>query len=100
MITVTRFLFSALLLVAASSASVNAQTPAPIVVQAATPSAPAAAATRPITPDSDSTAAAIKVLQEIRAANEETLKKQQAALEQLDEIQKAAEQIKIFANRG
>jgi hypothetical protein len=44
--------------------------------------------------------AAIKSLQEIKAANDETLRKQQNTLERLDDLQKAAEQIKIFAKRG
>jgi hypothetical protein len=42
----------------------------------------------------------VKLLQEMKAANAETLKKQQAVLEQLDDVQKAAEQIKIFAHRS
>ena len=42
---------------------------------------------------------AIKSLQEARAANSETLKKQEAVLEQLDEMQKNASQLKIFAHR-
>jgi hypothetical protein len=100
MITFSRFFSSVLILVALSIATVNSQSPKPIIVQAAIPSAPASTTPTPITPVSDSTVAAIRLLQEIKAANEETLKKQQSALEQLDELQKAAEQIKIFANRG
>ena len=40
------------------------------------------------------------MLQEIKAANEEMLKKQEAALQQLDELQKAADEIKVFSKRG
>jgi hypothetical protein len=80
-------------------ATTNAQSPPPIIIQAATP-VPAASVATPVTQTSDSTTAAIKILQELKAANEETLKKQQAVLEQLDELQKAAEQLKIFGKRG
>ena len=36
----------------------------------------------------------------MKAANAETLKKQETTLQQLDELQKAAEQIKVFTKRG
>jgi cell shape-determining protein MreC len=87
-------IFAALSLFAA-----KAQSPKPIVVQAAsaTTSAPASAVAVP--DSSASLQAAIKSLQEARAANSETLKKQEAVLEQLDEMQKNAAQLKIFAHR-
>ena len=44
--------------------------------------------------------AAVQALEQIKAANQETLKRQQTVLEQLDELQKAAEQIKIYTKRG
>jgi hypothetical protein len=87
-----------LIVFATLSSPTNGQSPPPIIIQAATP-VPAPVAT-PAPAVSDSTAAAIKLLQELKAANEETLKKQQAVLEQLDELQKAAEQLKIFSKRG
>jgi Skp family chaperone for outer membrane proteins len=101
MITIFR-LFSLLLILAALSiATVNGQSPEMIVVQAATPAPPASATiSTAVMPVSDSTTGAIKLLQELKAANEETLKKQRAALEQLDELQKAAEQMKAFSKRG
>lgn len=79
---------------------VRAQSPT-IVVQAASP-APAAStsATPPLVPDAKSLSPLIKLLQEMKATNEETLKKQQAALQQLDDLQKAAEQLKTFGKRG
>ena len=86
-----------LILPALPIGSVNGQTPEPIIVQAATPMSPPGKPTAPI---SEAPAAALKALQELKATNEETLKKQQAILEKLEELQKAAEQIKIFANRG
>jgi hypothetical protein len=74
-------------------------TPALIVVQAAntTPSAPV-----PQLPTQDSTSikTAIKTLQEMKAGNDDILKKQDAALQQLEEMQKAAEQLKIFSHRS
>jgi hypothetical protein len=83
----------------------KAQSPAPIVVQAAsaaTVSSNSASATTspPAAQDSEALQAALKSLREIKAANEETLKKQEAALQQLDELQKAADQVKIFGKRG
>jgi uncharacterized protein YpuA (DUF1002 family) len=84
------FVFTGLLL---------AQSPQPVIVQAATPAtAPARA---PVAADSSAALAGLlKELQEIKAANEETLRKQAATLEQLDALEKAAEQVKIFSRRG
>jgi hypothetical protein len=45
-------------------------------------------------------AANIKELEELKALNAEILKQQQAALDQLDDLQKEAEQIRIFSKRG
>ncbi len=45
-------------------------------------------------------AADIKELDELKAQNGEILKQQQAALDQLDDLQKEAEQIRIFSKRG
>jgi guanyl-specific ribonuclease Sa len=83
----------------------RAQSPAPIVVQAAsaaTVSSNSSSATTspPGAQDSEALQAALKSLQEIKTTNEETLKKQEAALQQLDELQKAADQVKIFGKRG
>jgi hypothetical protein len=76
-----------------------AQSPTPVIVPAATSAV--ASAPGPAAPDnSGSLQAALKMLQEMKAANEETLRKQVATLEQLDELEKAAEQIKIYTKRG
>lgn len=78
-----------------------AQTPM-VIVQAASP-APATNAAVPTATtasDSSSSATVIKLLQEMKAANAETLNKQDAVLQQLDELQKAAEQMKAFSKRG
>jgi len=42
----------------------------------------------------------LKFLQEMKAANDATLKAQAAELAVLDELQKAAEELKIFSKRG
>ena len=83
-----------------SSVALRAQSPPPIVVQAAT-SAPVTAPT-PIAAarDLEASQAALRMLQEMKAANEDILKRQEAALQRLDEIQKAAEQLKVFSKRG
>jgi hypothetical protein len=76
-----------------------AQSPMPVIVPAATPLVTLAQA--PAAPDNSvSIQAALKMLQEMKAANEETLRKQAATLEQLDELEKAADQIKVFSKRG
>lgn len=89
------FCFVAMLAVSAA----KAQSPTPIIVQAASalPAAPktsAAAATVSSIPD------AIKLLEQLKAANDEVLAKQKAALERLDELEQAADQLRIFAKRG
>ncbi len=77
--------------------AVSAQSPMPVIVPALTP---AATSTAPAAPDEGSLQAAVKLLQEMKAANEETLRKQAATLQQLDEIEKAANEIKIYTKRS
>ena len=79
------------------AAGLRAQTTAPVVMQAA-PAAPAPAAQPAAAAPVAS--AALPLLQAMKAANAETLKKQEATLIQLDELQKAADQLKIFSKRG
>ncbi len=50
--------------------------------------------------DAQTISAAIKVLEQLKAANDEVLAKQKAALERLDELQEAADQLQIFAKRA
>ena len=80
----------------------NAQQRETIVISAASPApaAAAAAAAAPAASEVDTIQGAIKTLQEMKAANDELLKKQEATLQQLDELQKAAEQLKVFTKRG
>ena len=84
---------------ALSASSINAQSPTPIVIPAMTPAtatqSPAAAAV--------TTAAAqttLKSLQAVKASNEEILNQQKATLEKLDEMEKAANDIRIYTKRG
>ena len=95
-----RQLFSISILAALSIFAAKAQSPTPIVIQAASPAN--VSSTPKVAPvvDSDSLSLTIKTLQEMKAANEDMLKKQEAALQQLDELQKAADEIKIFTKRG
>src|SRR4051794_30365268 len=79
----------------------KAQSPAPIVVQAMSP-VTAVSAPKAVTQDASSSSSqeTVKMLEQIKAANQETLKRQQATLDQLEEAQKAAEQLKVFTKRG
>ena len=82
--------------------AINAQSPTPIIVQAA--NAPTVTSTSSktavVATDTQSIPAAIKELEQIKAANDEVLAKQKAALQRLDELQDAADQLRIFAKRG
>jgi hypothetical protein len=90
------FLFPVLVVIAA----VRAQSPAPVIVQPA--NAVPVTSTKMVAAgaDSQSIPGALKVLEQIKAANAETLAKQKTALEKLDELQDAADQLRIFAKRG
>jgi hypothetical protein len=88
-----------LLIVPLAFGVMRAQTPM-VVVQAASPAPVTARAATPLPSDSNSNPTLIKLLQEMKATNDETLKKQQAVLQQLDDLQKAAEQMKAFSKRG
>jgi hypothetical protein len=75
----------------------SAEAPMPVIVAAATPALTLSqAAAPPATVEkSGSIQAALKMLQEMKAVNEETLRKQAATLQQLDELEKAADQIRV-----
>ena len=88
-----------LCLVVIAFTSSNAQSPAPIIVQAASAN-PGTAKPSTVAAVVSSIPDAIKSLEEVKAANEEVLTKQKAALERLDELQEAADQLRIFAKRG
>lgn len=76
----------------------RAQSPAPIVVQAMSPATAAPVANVPT--QNAYSPETVKMLEQVKAANQETLKRQQAMLDQLEELQKAAEQLKVFSKRG
>jgi hypothetical protein len=96
------YLFLGLVLLDLTIATVRPQAPAPIVIQAANapPAAPASRAQAAPAASSSDPRAVVQLLQEMETTNAETLKKQEAALAALDELQKAAEEIKIFSKRG
>jgi hypothetical protein len=83
----------------AAVSPLRAQGPAPVVVQAASPAQPVATNAAPAAA-SAAGASALKLLLQVKAANDEVLKKQAATLQQLDDMEKSAEQIKIYTKRG
>ena len=89
------FILAAAVLVSIASA----QSPMPMVVPAMTP---ATTAKSPATPAvaAVSTQTTLKALQEIKTANAEILKQQEATLQKLDELEKAANDIRIYTKRG
>jgi metallophosphoesterase superfamily enzyme len=88
------FIFAAAVLVSVASA----QSPKPIVVPAMTPTAAQNPVASAVT--TTSTEATLKALQEMKAANIEILKQQDATLQKLDELEKAANDIRIYTKRG
>ena len=94
-----RSLFLSLILAALLVFTAGAQTPMPIIVPAMTP---ATTAQSPVTAavTTTSTQTTLKALQALKAANDEILKQQAATLEKLDEIEKAANEIRIYTKRG
>ena len=94
--------FAALISLTALIAPLQAQTQVPVVVPAATTAGVAsqqqvrpAAAVDPSDP-----AKVLQLLQQMKAANEETIRKQEAILQHLDELQKAAEALRILTSRS
>jgi hypothetical protein len=70
-----------------------------IIIQAATPVPVASVGlAKPVTGEAATSLKAM--LEEMKATNKATLQKQEAALRALDDLQKAAEELKIFSKRG
>jgi hypothetical protein len=92
--TLRIFMISAAMLGCAVLGVAQTAEPTPVTLHAATP-APAEDAKQQA-----EMAENIKQLQELKAQNDEILKQQQAALEALDEMQKEAEQLRIYSKRG
>jgi ribulose 1,5-bisphosphate carboxylase large subunit-like protein len=93
-----RLLFVSLIATATLGSAVLAQTPIPIVVPAMTPAKTQSPVTAAVT--TAATETSLKALEAIKAANDELLKQQTATLEKLDEIEKAANELRIYSKRG
>jgi hypothetical protein len=78
--------------------SSHGQTSVPVILQAATPG-PAVVA-KPAAASETDLKATLQLLLDMEATNAATIKKQEAALAALDELQKAADELKIFSKRG
>jgi hypothetical protein len=92
--TVRIFIICAAILAGAVVGLAQTLQPTPVPMQAARPA---------LVPDAEQQAEMaenIKQLQELKAQNDEILKQQQAALEALDELQKEADQMRIYSKRG
>jgi hypothetical protein len=89
------FIFAATVLVSIA----NAQSPMPIVVPAMTPATTAKSPGSPAVANA-ATENTLKALQAIKTANAEILKQQEATLQKLDELEKTAQEIRIYNKRG
>jgi hypothetical protein len=97
----TRFFFCSLICsVIIIITPVRAQSPTPIIVQAASALPATSSATRAVPVNVSSVPEAIKLLEQMKTSNQEILSKQEAALERLDDLQKTADQLKIFTRRS
>ena len=91
--------FSALAVGAFALGAVDAQSP--VIVQPADSVPAKASAPAPVAAaDASDSKKILRSLQEMQAMNAATIKKQEAALATLDELQKAVEELKIFSKRG
>ena len=85
---------------ALAACTLSAQTSAPDAAQAVPgANAPVAAQAAAAGPNV-TVQAALQAIQAMKAANDEILKRQAATLLQLEEMEKAAAQIKIYSKRG
>ena len=103
MITKRRSLCSLVICCAMALAISKGQSPSEIVVQAASPTnTSAVVAKQPATAATGSAAvqAALNALQQEKAANAETLRRQKIVLEQLAELEKATNELKLFIHRS
>jgi hypothetical protein len=94
------FILIAFALASLTNLGIQAQSPPDTIVQAASPSAvaqkPAAAANS----GSADARPTMQILLEMKTVNAATIKKQAETLRTLDDLQKAAEELKIFSKRG
>jgi hypothetical protein len=99
----TRLLTALLIFTSPLISTIHGQAPTPIIVQPANTASATSTSAKPaaaVAADPQLIPAAIKLLEQIKAANEEVLAKQKAALDKLDELQDTADQLQIFAKRG
>jgi hypothetical protein len=89
------FLIGAAMLACTVIGVAQTSEPTPLTIPAQPTPAPADAAK-----DQAELDANIKELQELKAQNEEILKQQQAALDTLEQLEKDAEQLRIYSKRG
>ena len=88
------------LVTAAFAGFLVAQSQTTIVVPAASPVAAAAPQAPAAQVSSGPIQGALRMLQEMKATNEDTLRKQEATLDQLEQLEKDADQIRIYTKRG
>jgi hypothetical protein len=93
--TVRLFIIGAAMLTCTVIGIAQTSEPTPLTIPAQPTPAPADAV-----PEPAELAANIKELQELKAQNEEILKQQQAALDTLEQLEKDAEQLRIYSKRG
>ena len=93
------FLFAASIVCLLCLRSSEGQMAAPVIIQAATPVPAAAVKTDAPAPETGAKGT-VQLLQEMETTNAATIKKQEAALVTLDELQKAADELKIFGKRS
>jgi hypothetical protein len=91
--------FAALAISVVALGAADAQSP--VIVQAANAVPANAPAAAPVAaPAADDLKVMLQDLRAMQTQNEATIKKQEAALATLDELQKAVEELKIFSKRG
>ena len=88
-----------LLAILALAGIMSAQSSKTVVVPAASPAVKTSQASA-VSDNSASIQEMLKMLQEMKAANEETLRKQATTLQQLDDLEQAADQLKVYTKRG
>lgn len=81
---------------AATISLLHGQSPTPVVVQAMTP----AATTQAPATTANTAPETLKALQALKAANDEILKQQAATLQKLEEMEKVANELRIYSKRG
>ena len=93
--------FAALIISALALGAADAQSP--VIVQPANSVPANAAAAAPVAAapaGASDLKSMLADLQAMQTKNDETIKKQEAALATLDELQKAVEEMKVFSKRG